>query len=422
LREDIALIGASVHAVSDPTRLIGWAQAARPDVSRVARPLALLLAVLGLLTAGLFLSGHAPVFPFLLVFVGSTVFSVWFRAAVNQSLAGLDTSAADLESLSALIQRLELEHFGALRLQEIRAALDTDGVTASRRIGRLRRWIELFESTDHILLRIVNPVLLLRQQIAFAILAWHRENARWIPGWLGAVASFEALSSIAALTYERPAWNFPALVDSETPLFRAQSLSHPLLPAARAVPNDVTLDDKTRLLIISGSNMSGKSTLLRSIGIATVLAWAGAPVPAAALKLSQLRLGASLRTTDSLQDNRSRFMAELLRLRQIVELTKGATPVLFLLDELLSGTNSHDRRIGASAIVRGLIEAGAIGLITTHDLALTTIADELLDRAANVHFTDEISGGELHFDYRLRPGVVTHSNAIELMRAVGLIV
>ncbi|HET9478368.1 MAG TPA: hypothetical protein VFO72_03425, partial [Pyrinomonadaceae bacterium] len=167
-------------------------------------------------------------------------------------------------------------------------------------------------------------------------------------------------------------------------------------------------------------NMSGKSTLLRTVGVNVVLALAGAPVRVRSLRLSPLQVGASIRIQDSLQAGASRFYAEITRLRQIVELTNGERPVLFLLDEILHGTNSHDRQIGAEKVVRGLIERGAIGLITTHDLALARIADELGRRAANVHFEDHLEDGEMRFDYLLRPGVVQRSNALELMRSVGL--
>jgi DNA mismatch repair ATPase MutS len=186
------------------------------------------------------------------------------------------------------------------------------------------------------------------------------------------------------------------------------------------VPNDVRLGGDRRLLIVSGSNMSGKSTLLRSVGLNSALAWAGAPVTAARLRISPVAVGASIRVIDSLQDGRSRFYAEITRLRQIVDLTASGRTPLFLLDELLSGTNSHDRRVGAEAVVRALVERGAVGLITTHDLALTEVASTLDGRAMNVHFDDRIDDGRISFDYKLKPGVVEHSNALELMRAVGL--
>ncbi len=175
-----------------------------------------------------------------------------------------------------------------------------------------------------------------------------------------------------------------------------------------------------RVLVISGSNMSGKSTLLRSVGTNAVLALCGAPVRALRLRISPLAVGGAIRITDSLQAGSSRFYTEITRLRQLVDITRGQLPLLFLLDELLQGTNSHDRRIGAEAVIRGLVQRGAIGLLTTHDLALAHIAEVLAPRAANVHFEDRLTDGRIEFDYRLRPGVVQRSNALELMRSVGL--
>ena len=191
--------------------------------------------------------------------------------------------------------------------------------------------------------------MLWRLQVAFAIEAWRRTSGPHIGEWIKALGEFEALSALGALAFERPAWVFPELLETQQATFIATALCHPLIEESRAIANDVSLNGTPRLLIVSGSNMSGKSTLLRAIGLNTVLAWAGAPVPAAQLRLSPLATGASIRVTDSLQDNRSRFFAEITRLRQIVDLTRDGQPVLFLLDELLSGTNSHDRRIGASA-------------------------------------------------------------------------
>jgi DNA mismatch repair ATPase MutS len=186
------------------------------------------------------------------------------------------------------------------------------------------------------------------------------------------------------------------------------------------VRNDLTLSGENLVLIVSGSNMSGKSTLLRSVGVNTVLGLAGAPVCANELRLSPVAIGASIRLRDSLLEGSSRFYTEILRLRRITELAQNELPVLFLLDEILSGTNSHDRGIGAEAVLRNLVESGAIGLVTTHDLALTRLADSLAPRAANVHFQDHLEDGVIAFDYRIHPGVVTKSNALELMRAVGL--
>jgi DNA mismatch repair ATPase MutS len=224
---------------------------------------------------------------------------------------------------------------------------------------------------------------------------------------------------VAGYAYEHPSDPFPEIVE-QGPLFDASGLGHPLLPSSACVRNDLRLDGGRLLLLISGSNMSGKSTLLRAVGVNVVLALAGAPVRAEALRVSPVSLGASIRINDSLEAGRSRFYAEITRLRQLMEIARDRPPLLFLLDEILHGTNSGDRRTGAEAVVKGLLDRGGLGLVTTHDLALAGIAEALAPRARNVHFEDHLEGGRMAFDYRLKDGVVRKSNALALMRAVGL--
>jgi DNA mismatch repair ATPase MutS len=257
-------------------------------------------------------------------------------------------------------------------------------------------------------------------QLAFAIEGWRARSGPHVPRWLEAVGEFEALAALAAFSAEHPGYTFPEL-HGEPAHVEATGLAHPLLPES-AVANDVRLGgDAAHLWVVSGSNMSGKSTLLRALGVNVVLAQAGAPVRAAAMRLSPLHVGASIRIVDSLQDGKSRFYAEITRLKGIVDLTRAERgAVLFLLDEILAGTNSHDRRHGADGVLTGLTEMGAIGLATTHDLALGEIADRLAPAAANVHFEDVFHDGVLSFDYTLRPGLVRTSNAIALMRSIGL--
>ena len=198
------------------------------------------------------------------------------------------------------------------------------------------------------------------------------------------------------------------------------SIGHPLLPKATCVRNDVAINSGTRVLLISGSNMSGKSTLLRTVGINTVLAMAGAPVRAQRLRLSPLQVGANIRINDSLHEGSSRFYAEITRLRHLNELAAHTPPLLFLLDEVLQGTNSKDRFVGAQGVIRALIERGAIGLVTTHDLALTEIDVAASGRLRNLHFQDELQDGRMKFDFKLHEGIVTKSNGLELMRSIGL--
>ncbi len=420
LREDMALLGEDVRAEVHAEALDEWGSAPTIRFATALRPLAIVLAMAAIATLAMFLGGIIPPSPFLLVMAGNAIFIAVVRRRVKHVLESVETPSSDLRVLSLMLERLEAEQFTSPLLRELRATLDVQHRPASRRIGRLERWVELLDSSDHVLVRALAPIVLWREQIAMAIEAWRSEMGPLVGAWLAAVGHFEALSSLAALSYERPAWTFPVLREEAGPRFEAHALLHPLLPGARSIPNDVRLGDEPRLLIVSGSNMSGKSTLLRAIGLNAVLAWAGAPVAARELRISAVQVGASLRAVDSLRDGRSRFFTEISRIRQVMDLTAGKWPVLFLLDELLSGTNSHDRRIGATAIVKALVERGAMGLITTHDLALAQIEEGLGSAAKNVHFDDQIVDGRIEFDYLLREGVVVRSNALELMRAVGL--
>ncbi|RIK89356.1 MAG: DNA mismatch repair protein MutS, partial [Proteobacteria bacterium] len=330
-----------------------------------------------------------------------------------------EAPARDLALLARLLAVLEQAELRTPRLAALRAQVATEGVAASRRIRRLGRLVELLDARRNQFFAPLGAILLFTTQVALAVDAWRAQCGPRLRAWLGAVAELEALASLATHAYEHPSDVFPELADG-APRFEAEGAGHPLLPEERCVRNDVRLGAEPAVLLVSGSNMSGKSTLLRTVGVAAVLAQAGAPVRARRLALSPLAIGASLRIFDSLQAGHSHFYAEIRRLHAVVALTAGPRPVCFLLDEILHGTNSHDRRIGAEAVVRTLVARGAIGLVTTHDLALARIADELAPRAANVHFEDQIVGGRMSFDYRMRPGVVTRSNALELMRAVGL--
>lgn len=420
LREDLALLGEDIRAEMRVEALERWGAAPPVPFAGWLRLVAPVLALGGVATLLAFLGQALPLWPFVLILACDFVVIWALREQVAQVRTGIDTSVHGLTILSLVLERLEREQFEAPRLKELRAALKVEGLPASKRIAHLEHWIDWLDSGDHVLVRIIRPVVLWFEQIAMGIEAWRHENGASVGQWLDAVAEFEALSSLASISFERPHWTFPALTEDPEPRFEAQALQHPLMPPAQCVPNDIAFNGGLRVFVVSGSNMSGKSTLLRTIGLNCVLAWAGAPVAASHMRVSALQPAASIRIVDSLHDNRSRFFAEISRIRQIVDLTKGSRRVLFLLDELLSGTNSHDRRIGAAGIVRKLVEAGSIGLITTHDLALAHIEQDLGAAAVNVHFDDRIVAGEIEFDYRLRPGIVTHSNALELMRAVGL--
>jgi DNA mismatch repair ATPase MutS len=349
----------------------------------------------------------------------SIVFARVLRRRVLSVLGAVEEPQRELKVLRLALERLERERFQSPKLAAVQAALRKEGQLSSEEIRKFLRLTVLIDSQRNQFFRPISYILMWGTQLAYAIEDWRRRNGPEVPRWLAAVGELEALCALSGYAYEHPGDPFPEIADAP-PLLDAREVRHPLLPSDQCVPNSVKLGGELQLFVVSGSNMSGKSTLLRTLGVNVALALAGAPVRARSFRVSPVNMGATLRVQDSLQTGTSRFYAEIQRLRQIVDMTAGPLPVLFLLDEILHGTNSHDRAIGAEGILRGLIDQGAIGLVTTHDLALARAAEALAPRAANIHFEDHLENGKMIFDYTLRPGVVQKSNALELMRTVGL--
>jgi hypothetical protein len=420
LREEIALMGDDLRAAVDDRKLGAWGTEPAVVFFPGARWIALVLAIAAVVTATTTMLEWTGLRPFLFVVLAELMFMMATHNATSRVVEDVDHPAKELGLIVLLLERLEREPFSSPALAALRARLLADGAPATRQIQRLVNLSDRLDWAQNLFFRIPAAALVWMPQFAMAIERWRARYGPQVAGWVAAIGEFEAMSSLATFAYERPDAVFPELADSAERFYDSGALIHPLLPSGEAIANDVKLGGGTRLWIVSGSNMSGKSTLLRAVGLSVVLAWAGAPVTAGRLRLSQLRLGASMRTSDSVTDHRSRFYAEISRLKDVVDLARSGQPLLFLLDELLSGTNSHDRRLGAQGLLLGLVERGAIGLATTHDLALAEIAEQLSGRAINVHFEDHLEGGEIRFDYHLRPGVVARGNALELMRAVGL--
>jgi DNA mismatch repair ATPase MutS len=346
-------------------------------------------------------------------------FALFLRQKVQSVLAEIERRGRDLTFLASMLEFLEKGPLVADWFADRKAQLNLTTQSPALQVRRLTRLLNGLDLRSSVNLVPLPSLLLWSTHFAFAIERWRRNHGRLLDEWISTAGELEALVALAAYAYENPGDPFPTIVDKGA-LLEVEGLGHPLIPEKQSIRNDLRLGTDLRLLVVSGSNMSGKSTLLRSAGLNVVLALAGAPVRAHKLSLSPLAVGATLRILDSVQTGHSRFYAEITRIRQIVELTEGPTPVLFLLDEILHGTNSHDRRVGAEAVVRNLLDCGAIGLITTHDLTLAEIADALAPRAQNVHFEDQLVEGAIHFDYRMRRGVVQNSNALALMRSIGL--
>jgi hypothetical protein len=440
-REALALLGTDVPEGVDLDGLVAWGAAPAVVFPAWSRAAAIALPVLALLALVAWLTFDLGLTPLVLVVMVEIAVTLKVRAGTERILAPVERRAHDLALFAGLLHALERESFAAEPLRRLQAGLSTEGLPPSHRIAQLQRHIDWLNARRNQLFAPIAFVLLWHLRYAFRIEAWRRLAGTAITRWLAVVGELEALAALAAYSFENPLDPFPE-VCRQGPCFDGEGLGHPLLSRATCVTNDVSLasengvgdagenasecpsvqDPRPRfqVLMVSGSNMSGKSTLLRTVGINAVLGLAGAPVRARRLRLSPLTVGATLRVQDSLQEGRSRFYAEILRVRQLVELARDKPPLLFLLDELFQGTNSNDRRLGAEAVIRGLLDHRAVGLVTTHDLALTQIVGRIGPRAANVHFQDHFESGAMTFDYRMRPGVVEHSNALALMRAVGI--
>ncbi|HEV3036216.1 MAG TPA: mismatch repair protein [Candidatus Angelobacter sp.] len=418
-REYLAVAGETDKIKADAAKLTSWANRDAMIAAPRWWPAAIIMAVI---TTAALIYGFIRLWfpPFLFLALVNFVVLYFLRHKLAKAFEGLDDASSHLSALAAMLRRIETEKFESPLLQALQAQLFTHGNSSSEGIGKLSTLWDYEESRHNMMVKLLEFIALYSIHVAFLLQAWRKRYGHSIQGWLNTVAEMEALVSLSAYTYEHPADKFPTFTSPEdSPRFEGEALGHPLLPSAICVRNSVTLELSNPVLMVSGSNMSGKSTLLRTVGINTVLAMMGAPVRAERLFLSPLRLGTSMRLSDSLHKGVSHFYAEIQRIRDVVELSRTG-PLLFLFDEVLQGTNSHDRRAGAEGILRTLLEHGALGLVTTHDLALTSIADVFPGRIRNVHFQEKLDAGKLSFDYRLREGVVTTSNGIELMKSIGL--
>ena len=416
LREDLAVLEAEVIDALSAEDLVEWAEADSPLPDRgPARPVALAFAVVVVAAAVAIPWLGSP--PLMWLLLAAFAFWLTLRRRVDAVVEAVERPALALRQIQRALERVEAERFECAWTRRIDEALGAHDPPASEVLGGLLKRIDALEARENMIFAPISFALLWGTNLAFSIERWRARHGSEVSGWVRAIGDLEAILDLSRFAYERPDTVFPVFVDSGA-RFVATGLAHPLLD--RCTPNDLTLGETDRLVVVTGSNMSGKSTLLRTIGTNAVLAHAGAPVRARSLSLSALSIGASIRTLDSLLDGASRFYAEIHAIKRAVDQAEAAPPGLFLLDELLHGTNSEDRRIGAEAIVKTLLDRGAIGVVTTHDLALAAIADELGPIARNAHFEFALDGDEIRFDYTLHPGTVRAGNALAIMRAAGL--
>jgi len=420
VRESVASAGSSTVFTLRPRTIRTWVNeiSARRALPRWLRAAALAIVVVLAAIPFLYWFGHVSVRDVWFLLGSWLAFELAFASLfikkVQFIMESADSPSAELPIVADLLEAIERERFSSPKLESIAGRITRAPAPASREVRRLARLVRLLQARNTF---IFFSVALWCTQLAAAIDRWHRLHGAELLEWLAAIGEFEAIVSLSAYAFEHSNDVFPEL-DDRGPSFVAEALGHPLIREDTCVTNDIRLGADPRFLIVSGSNMSGKSTFLRAIGSNAVLAWMGAPVRCAHLQISKLEIAAAIRIQDSLADGQSHFFAEMQRLRRMID-AAGEAPLLFLVDELMSGTNSKDRRIAAEWVMRALMRRGAIGLITTHDLTLTEIASNGLP-GRNVYFEDSGEGGQLHFDYKLRSGLLTHSNALNIVRMLGI--
>ena len=418
LREQIAVLGKFEFQESKWETFVEWLDSPPFHFSPALRIAALISSSL---LAAIALGGLAGLIPWhtagawmipLVAF--HSMVGLIFRDRVNRMSGVVRPVSVETQVLKEGLRLLEETEFQSVKLR----GLADRARNSSKLVRKLERLLNALNERNKEWFYGPSLYLLIGTQLCMAIEAWRIDHGAALRVWLDAWAEFEALNALANYAYENPENTFPDLATEEV-IFEADALGHPLLDRESCVSNDIRLNRDCRFYVVSGSNMSGKSTLMRAIGLNALLAFTGAPVRARALRLSGLSVCASLSVVDSLLNGKSKFLAEMDRLRQTLE-TAARTPVLFLVDEILSGTNSHDRRVASEAVVRTLIDRGAIGVLSTHDLALSEIADLRELHGMNVHTGSREGGGPLDFDYLLKPGVTNETNALAIARMAGV--
>ena len=362
--------------------------------------------------------------PLIAMVIVNVLFLKRFKYVAEEIINSTHENVKTLGGYQALIGKIEAEEFESPRLQQLQAAFRQDNFSASQEINTLKKILEIAQlkgtksTGDNKLYPIINILWLIDPHWIIRAERWKTRNRTYVKAWADAVGTFETLSSLAGFAYANPTYTFPAVREGACTI-RFDTLGHPLLPPDRRVCNDFSLRSSDNIVMITGSNMAGKSTFLRTVGANLVLALAGAPCCARAGEVTVMQLFSSMRTQDNLEEGVSSFYAELKKIEQLLKLIQSGQPIFFLLDEMFKGTNSKDRHRGGFSLIKQLEELNAFGIISTHDLEL---ADEAGKHAlvTNYSFNSDIREGEMTFDYHLTPGLCRDFNASELMRRSGI--
>ncbi len=368
----------------------------------------------------LHLTGILPsAFFYALIFL-QLIISLGISKKVMPAYFQLNKIASELASLSGSIGWIEKKEFNSILLQEIKNKYDTGEATSSAKITKLRKILDMLDIRLNPLVFIpLNTFFFWDLQQIFSLEKWKTTNKKNIDDWFNALAETECLSSVATLSFNHPEWIFPVISTGEG-IFTAEELGHPLIPKEKLISNSFSTEGLNQMNLITGSNMAGKSTFLRSIGVNIILAMMGSPVCAKSLAVSPMKVMSSMRVSDNLEESTSTFYAELKKLKEIIDAVYENKKIFLLLDEILRGTNSADRHTGSKALIKQLIQHKAAGLIATHDLELAKLADEFPGSIHNYHFDVQVANDELYFDYKLKRGVCRSMNASILMKKIGI--
>lgn len=347
------------------------------------------------------------------------IFAYLITRKVTREYGHLSKIVAELESLLPSLRWIENQQFTSSLLKEIQGKVSTQQ-KASTNISSLKNILDRFDYRLNPLVHLpLNIFLLWDLQQAIALEKWKQTEIGEVKGWFETLGELEAISSLANLKFNHPDWIFPVIMDDWFS-FEIKDAAHPQIPESRVVKNDIHIDGTPQVTLITGSNMAGKSTFLRTIGVNIILAMAGAPVRARNMKLPVTKVMSSMRITDNLAEETSTFYAELKKLKNILNAVQQKEKVFLLLDEMLRGTNSIDRHTGSVAFIRQLIKNDAVGMIASHDIALAELQNEFPSHIHNYHFDSTIINNEIVFDYKLKPGVCKSTNASLLMKKIGI--
>ncbi len=334
--------------------------------------------------------------------------------------ATLSLIVEEMEVMQSLLLHIEETEMKGEKLMELKEMLRTENESASSAIKQLKKLLDRLDIRYNIVIAIpLNILLFWNLQQVLDLEKWKKKQKLHFTQWVNCIAEMECLYSFAILRFNHPLWVWPVLTDNHF-YIEAEDLGHPLIPLKKRVTNPIKIESEGKVQIITGSNMAGKSTYLRSIGVNVILAMAGAPVCATRFTLSPVKLLSSMRVADNLEESTSTFYAELKKLKSIIEKTNGGEKVFVLLDEILRGTNSYDRHKGSVALVKQFLKEDAVAILATHDVELAAVKEEFPDKIENFHFDVDIKEEELFFDYKLKEGICKSMNASLLMKKIGI--